>query len=75
MGTLENNLFTKENENNLVIYFRYVDDIFCIFRKDVMFSNFYNKLNTLHEPITFTFELGGNELPFLDVKIKLADKI
>ena len=41
MGTLENTLFNKENENNPVIYFRYVDDIFCIFKKEVMFINFY----------------------------------
>ena len=65
MGTLENNLFNKENENNQVIYWRYVDDTFCIFRKDMMFINFFNRLNTLHKPITFTYELGGNELPFL----------
>ena len=40
-----------------------------------MFDNFYDRLNNLHRSITFTYERGGNELPFLDVKIKLADKI
>ena len=40
-----------------------------------MFNNFHGRLNNLHKSITFTYELGGNELPFLDVKIKLADKI
>ena len=54
MGTLENTLYNNENESNFVIYCRYVDDIFCIFRKDVMFSNFYNRLNTLHKSIKFT---------------------
>ena len=75
MWKLEYTLFNKENENNPVIYFRYVNDIFCIFIKDVMFSSFYNRLYTLHESITFTYWLGGIELPFLDAKIKLVDKI
>ena len=35
MGTLEKNLFNTEDDNNPVLYLRYVDDIFCIFRKDV----------------------------------------
>ena len=55
MVTLENTLFNKENENN---YCRYVDDVFCMFRKGVMFSYFYNRLHTVHKPITFTYELG-----------------
>ena len=75
MGTLENSLFNEDNENNPIFYCRYVDDIFCIFRKDVMFNNFHDRLNNLHRSITFTYERGGDELPFLDVKIKLADKI
>ena len=40
-----------------------------------MFNNFHGRLNNLHKSITFTYELGGDELPFLDVKIKLADTI
>ena len=73
MGTLEEkNLFNTEDENNPVLYLRYVDDIFCIFRKDVSFEKFHKKLNKLHKSINFTYELGGNELPFLDVNIKLT---
>ena len=72
MGTLEEkNLFNTEDENNPVLYLRYVDDIFCIFRKDVSFKKFHKKLNKLHKSINFTYELGGNELPFLDINIKL----
>ena len=72
MGTLETNLFNTEDVNNPVLYLRYVDDIFCIFRKDVSFEKFYKKLNNLHKSINFTYELGGNELPFLDFNIKLT---
>ena len=32
---------------------------------------FYKKLYKLHKSINFTFELGGKELPFLNIKIKL----
>ena len=74
-GTVENNLFNEDNENNPILYCRYVYDVFCVFRKNVMFNNFHGGLNNLHRPITFAYELGGDELPFLDVKIKLADKI
>ena len=40
-----------------------------------MFNNFHDRLNNLNRSITFPYERGGDELPFLDVKIKLADKI
>ena len=33
MGTLEKYLFNTEDENNPVLYLRYVDDIFCISKK------------------------------------------
>ena len=72
MGALEKNLFNTEVENNQVLYIRYFDDINCIFRKDVSFEKFHKKLNKLFKSINFTYELGGNELPFLDIKIKLT---
>ena len=74
MGTLEATLFNKDDVNNPVLYIRYVDDIFCIFRKDVLFNDFEERLNKLHKAIKFTHELGTqeNELPFLDIKVKLA---
>ena len=40
IGTLEKTLFNSEDENNQVLYLRYVNDIFCSFRKDVLFENF-----------------------------------
>ena len=45
METLKTMLFNSEDKNNPVLYLRYVDDIFCIFRKDVSFNNFHQKLN------------------------------
>ena len=55
-----------------MLYRQYVDDIFCIFRKDVSFESFHKKLNKLHKSINITYKLGGNELPFLDIIIKLT---
>ena len=31
-------------------------------------EKFYKNLNKLNNSITFTYESGGNELPFLDIK-------
>ena len=72
MGTIEKNLFDTEDENNTVLYLWYVDDIFCIFRKNVSFEKFNKKLNKLHKSINLTYELGGNKLPFFDINIKLT---
>ena len=38
MGILEKNLFNTEDEKNPVLYFRYLDEIFCTFRKVVSFK-------------------------------------
>ena len=49
LGHLENQLFdTKGNGSHPqrpAIYTRYVDDIFCIFRKDVNYEPFLDQLN------------------------------
>ena len=50
----------------------YTTDIFCIFRKDVQFEKFHKKLNNLHKSINFTYEIGGYELPSLDINIRLT---
>ena len=57
MVTLEKNLFNTEDEKHPLLYLRYVDDLFCTFRKDVSFENLDKKLNKLHKSINFTYEL------------------
>ena len=52
---------------------RYVDDVFCIFRKDVNNELFLSKLNSLHDSLSFTCEFGGRSLPFLDILVELKD--
>ena len=72
LGHLENTLFAQNRSDNPAIYMRYVDDIFVIFRKDVDFKPFYERLNNLHRNIKFTYEVGGNTMPFLDVSVTLT---
>ena len=63
---------TIDKSCNPVFYTRYVDDVFCVFRKGVNHETFMSKLNSLHANISFTVELGGTELPFLDTRIQLV---
>ena len=51
------------------LYLRYVDDIFCVFRDQSTYENFFQQLSELHSSLKFTFEIGPKILPFLDAKI------
>ena len=54
-----------------LLYRRYVDDTFLVFRQREHISLFLQYLNTRHENIEFTSEVEKNErLSFLDVEIK-----
>ena len=53
-----------------VLYRRYVDDSFLLFKEQSHVNRFYEYLNTQHERIEFTCELEDkNSLPFLDILI------
>ena len=43
--TLATIFFNKDDKNNAVLYLRYVDNIFPIFRKNVLFENIHNEIN------------------------------
>ena len=54
-----------------VLYRRYVDDTFLLFKSDSHIELFLNYLNSQHPNISFTCDSEINEiLPFLDIKIK-----
>ena len=53
------------------LYLRYIDDIFCVFSKNVDFKSFLNILNSQHKNLKFTYEEGNQCIPFLDTKITL----
>ena len=54
-----------------VLYRRYVDDCFLLFRKNDHISKFHDYLNSQHTNIKFTVEVEHDDsLPFLDVHVK-----
>lgn len=53
------------------IYYRYVDDTFCLFRNVDESRIFLNKLSGMHPMLEFTCEVEDNKvLPFLDVRVE-----
>ena len=53
------------------LYLRYVDDIFCVFKSGSAHQSFLDRLNSMHQNLKFTAELGPSALPFLDTRITL----
>jgi len=53
-------------------YFRYVDDIAMAIPSSV-YDTILEAFNSFHPRLQFTMELGGNNLNFLDVTIKIVD--
>ena len=53
-----------------VLYRRYVDDTFCLFKEHAHIDSFLQHINSFHPNIKFTVEVEkDNSLPFLDVSI------
>lgn len=61
--------------NHIVYWYRYVDDIICLFKgNNSDFDDFLNFLNSLHNNIKFTFESShNNKIPFLDLNISIIN--
>ena len=58
-----------------VLFRRYVDDIFLLFRSKTHVIPFLEYLNSKHPRIKFTYENElSNSLPFLDVQVVKSDK-
>ena len=50
------------------MYYRYVDDTFCLFKNEKNADSFLIKLNSMHPSLKFTVEKESNhQLAFLDV--------
>ena len=59
------------NQVKPLMYHRYVDDCFILFRNREECNKMFNHFNTLHHSISFTMEgEDNNSLPFLDVFVK-----
>ena len=60
---------------HLICIYGTIDDIYAVFDSDSACTQFLNTLNSQHKDIKFTLEKNTNRenLPFLDVRIKLND--
>ena len=68
---MERNWLQELDMGKVLLYRRYVDDIFCMFKNDIDAEKFFKYLNSKHSNIRFTMEKGTNKfLPFLDVLVK-----
>ena len=71
MGCHETKWLDEFQKSEVLLYRRYVDDIFCMFKKEKDANEFFSFLNTQHPNIKFTIEKELNHsLPFLDILIK-----
>ena len=68
VGFHEVDLFSKGTVPD--VYFRYVDDTFCIFGSETEACNFFSNFNKFRPSLRFTLEKESNfTLPFLDVLV------
>lgn len=73
MGHLETN-FLNNDKKNLKFYVRYVDDILAIFEND-NHETFFNYINSWHQNIKFTTEIGDKTIPFLDINLDITNNV
>lgn len=53
---------------------RYVDDVLCLWTGSMeQLQEFFLFINSLYPSITFTLEVGGNSINFLDLSITLFE--
>jgi len=53
---------------------RYVDDVLCLWTSSMeQLQEFFLFINSLYPLITFTLEVGGNSINFLDLSITLFE--
>ena len=71
MGYREKKWLQEFDKGKVLMYKRYVDDIFCMFGNEKDAENFFEFLNCRHKNIKFTIEKESNKfLSFLDILIK-----
>ncbi len=74
MGFLEERYIWSNNPflKNIVMWKRYVDDMFCTFRgSKYLFNDFVSLLNNMIESIKFNVEINTHSVAFLDTRVLL----
>ena len=66
--------FLETQSKNLLIWLRYIDDIFFIWtHSEQELERFFKDLNNFTPNLRFTHEASKNCISFLDLKVKLID--
>lgn len=77
MTSLENNFILNADVNpffqQMVLFYRFIDDCFCVFKEPSQVNDFVNWLNRLHTSISFTVEGDQSEVHFLDTIVYKDD--
>ena len=64
--------FIESQRNKPLVWFRYIDDIFFIWRdREDKLKTFLEHLNSFDPSLKFTHESSKENLPFLGLKVKL----
>jgi hypothetical protein len=71
MAQIENEVLQQEDIRPS-IYARYVDDILVVVRDEEHLQQLQAKLQE-HSILNFTYEIGYNKLPFLDIMVESSD--
>ncbi|KAJ8915301.1 hypothetical protein NQ315_014809 [Exocentrus adspersus] len=76
MNFLENKFIITNNNNEILHWFRYVDDCLCFLNCDRTGAEaLLTKLNNVHPKISFTLELeNNNSINFLDISINKSNQ-
>ena len=76
MHCLETKIWTECGTARPACWYRYIDDIFCLWPHGIVpLMAFHNKINSIHPTIKFTVECSPTTLPFLNVRINLVDNV
>ena len=66
--------FIESQQNKPLVWFRYIDDIFFIWTHgEEKLKTFLESLNNFEPYLKFTHEFSKENIPFLDLKVKLVD--
>ena len=64
--------FSRYSTTHVSLWYRYVDDVSCAWTdSDATLNLFLRDLNRFHENISFTLEISGTSLNYLDLTIQL----
>ena len=75
MTDIEAKLRDNQLYDHVLLWRRYVDDVFCVWNgPDTTLQLFLNLLNSFHPPLQFTLEVGDRLLNFFDITITLKEE-